>query len=129
MKLTDILIESTDIRESVAPQVEIPIGRSPLAKQSVQQYWYHSPRGRGFNSSGGIDAYPLPKRESELLRMYRDNKADDKIVYLSPSPYGPDAVKIDLSKLDLSQVRLTGQAEGFAIYRGSIPAEAITNEN
>ena len=119
MKLQEIFNQST---------VNIPIGRGRVATQPVQRYWYHSPRGRGFNVDGGIDAYPLPAREAELLDMFRDSTPNDKTIYLSPSPYGTDAVIIDLTKLDLSQMRLTGQVEGFAIYRGDIPAEAIQHE-
>ena len=116
MKLQELLNEST---------VNIPLGRSRRATQSVQRYWYHSPQARGFNIDGGIDAYSLPATEVELLDMFRDSKPDDEVVYLSPSPYGPDAVVIDLTKLDLTQMRTTGQGAGFAIYKGNIPSEAI----
>jgi hypothetical protein len=106
--------------------VSVPINRSIKAREDIPRYFYHNVQSRGFNKSGGIDAYPIVPREKELLDMYKGNKNGNKVIYLSRKPFGSIAVKVDLKKLDLDEIRSTGQAEGHIIYRGNIPAKAIT---
>ncbi len=45
-------------------------------------------------------------------------------VFLSPTPLTSFSIRIDITKLDTNLMRTTGQAEGYAFYRGAIPSEA-----
>jgi hypothetical protein len=94
------------------------------------RYWYHALFARHLNAQGGIDPYPLPRSEQELSRLFRDWKDGDGVVYLSQQPINSDALKIDITKLDLdNKFRFTGQVEGHAVYHGTIPAEAIERKD
>ena len=103
--------------------VQIPIGRGK-ATVETQRYWYHDPRKRGLTREGGIAAYNLPPKEKELAAMFRGASPEDKFVYLSPTPLSENSVVVDISSFP-ERVRQTGQAEGYAIVRGDIPASAI----
>lgn len=105
------------------------MGRRGKATVAVPRYWYHSLRGRALSADGGIPAYSLASMRGgeEIAGLFPDaDPATDRHVYLAPAPLSADAMRIDLARLDLGEVRLTGQAEGFAVYRGDVPAEAIT---
>jgi hypothetical protein len=88
---------------------------------------YHSVRGRGLNSRGGISAYDHRDFRGPvgLGSDFKNYKNTDKFIYLSIEPMDSLAYKIDTSKLDLSQLKYTGQQEGYLVYRGDIPEEAI----
>jgi len=110
--------------QTVGFYVSVPIGRSRTARMDVWRYWYHDLQGRQLNADGSIAAYPLIRTEQELVGEYRDGSDTDLFIYLSPQPSGKAPIRIDLAALDADQFRLTGQAEGYAIYRGNIPKTA-----
>lgn len=86
----------------------------------IRRYWYHNPRARGLNASGGIDAYEHPK----ISDLFPGKKG----VYLSPEPLGVEnSVLIDVGKLDVSKMQDMAQAEGYFVYLGDIPAEAVSD--
>jgi len=94
----------------------------PAGKEEVPKFFYHDTQGRGLNEEGGIDAYDTPERRGGIKQS----------VYLDQSPR-PGGVKIETAKLPnvmggtLGNLRHTGQAEGYYVYKGSIPAEAIVD--
>jgi uncharacterized protein YegJ (DUF2314 family) len=113
----------------LSESVNIPYAKDPSKTYGdpVQRYWYHNPMHRGFTSDGGIAAYTYKQNAASD----RENEMFKHMVYLSPTPIGNDAVKIDITKLPNFNHRTfqpTGQAEGYHIYRGNIPASAIVRE-
>lgn len=98
----------------------------PRYHASYQRVWYHHPYSRGFTPEGGIKAYPPRKSDSPVLYDWRGGKIGDTLVWLDPEPR-TGAVAIDVSLLpDWENLfRFTGQAEGYAVYFGDIPPEAI----
>lgn len=104
--------------------IAIPTSKSGKITTPVQRYWYHSLRGRQPGAAGEITPYSRGKETEELLKE-GFKEAPAGAVYLSPTPFDSDSVRVDIGKLDPSLMRLTGQAEGYAIYAGSIPASAI----
>jgi hypothetical protein len=105
--------------------VEVPIGRG-RATQSVPRYWYHNVRGRGFDKDGSIAPYQYRKETQEFDSYYKVKP--EGYVYLSQTQFGSQSVKVDLTKLDRSLMRLTGQSEGYAVYGGRIPKSAYTDK-
>jgi predicted transcriptional regulator len=114
-----------DVNAENLDLVTIPSGKSSKVTQQVPRYWYHSLRGRALGKDGSIQPYET-RNETAILRdeLYRDPKPTG-FVFLSPTPFSGDSYKIDVSKLDTSLMRLTGQAEGYAVYGGPIPKDAI----
>jgi len=107
--------------------IGIPGSSSEKWGSAVPRHMYHSRRGSQ-PFSGGIAASPIAKEgEREILQDYKDGHPEDKVVWLGPERWGSleETYLIDLSKLDVSQLRATGQAEGNVVYRGDIPASAI----
>jgi len=140
-KLVDGKFVAAD--DVVGDTIKIPSGRNPNSgvTRTVPRYWYHSIRGREFGKRGEI--LPYSHREFDILlpesfpaKVGRGDRVRDnpwlktktpptKAIYLAQDPsYIPDAIKIDASKLDPDLMRLTGQAEGHAIYAGEIPKSA-----
>lgn len=107
-----------------AETIDIPTSPKGDVKQSVPRYMYHQLVGRSREADGSVAPYKVPDKERELLNMFKDKERSDKVVYMSPTE-SEGALKIDLSKLDINELRPTGQVEGNVIYRGKIPAEAI----
>lgn len=117
MKLKDLFEEYVNVSMGPSPRMK--------AMEQVPRYWYHSPYKRRLARDGGIDPYPPSPKEVEVLNLFR-NREINKIIFLSPTPYDRSSyVVVDLKKLDLSKFRLTGQSEGYAVYNGRIPPEAI----
>ena len=114
-------------------KVQIPMGRNPKSRAKVEapRYVYHDVRSRGLAPNGGISGYSLKGMagEKDLYNLYSDPNPEAGYVYLSLEPLSPRAHKIDLSKIDADSVRFTGQAEGYLLYRGSIPPEAIVKDS
>jgi hypothetical protein len=137
------LVKGKVADDVVGDTIEIPIRVNPKTKDVVPRYWYHSIGGREFGKKGEILPYShrefdilLPDYFPAQLRRYKSGEIYDnpylktktpptKAIYLAQDPsYIPDAIKIDASKLDPDLMRLTGQAEGHAIYAGEIPKSA-----
>lgn len=116
-------------RELFEQKIEIPAGKSRRVTVPVPRYWYHSLRGRSLGAQGEIPAYNYG-RETDMFRdeLYRDPKPEG-FVYLSPRPFTSNAIKIDISKLDTSLMRLTGQVEGYAVYGADIPSDAQVSDH
>lgn len=106
--------------------IDIPASRNGRVTVPVQRYWYHNVRGRGFDKDGSIAPYQYRKETPEFDKDYKVKPKG--YVYLSPTPFGSDSVKIDITKLDTSLMRLTWQSEGYAVYAGRIPKSAYTHE-
>ena len=90
-------------------------------KETFPKFLYHVPNKR--NIKDGIKTYQHRDFEKDRL-----NLPEGKGIYLSQTPLGPDAVKIDVSKLPietLNDLKPTYQAEGYAVFRKDIPKEAI----
>ena len=110
-------------KEIVSEMVHIPMGRAGNARVPAPAVLYHSLRGRP--SAEGIDAFPLRPKEQELVFMFPEEKRNSGFVWLSMSPLSNDAYQIDAHKLDSTNLRFTGQSEGYLLHAGNIPAEAI----
>lgn len=106
----------------LADLIKIPLGRRGRLTVDAPRIWYHDPRNRGLNASGGIDGYDLPPREKELSNEF--DGGVQKFIYISQTPLSKSSVAIDISSF-ADRVRYTGQAEGYAIVQGDIPASAI----
>lgn len=109
--------------------VEIPVNQAEQIRTTVPRRMYHTPRSRTGDEEleDGIRAYPIRPTERELLNMFKTaGVTDDNVIYLSPVPLSEDALEIDLSRLDPSNLRPTFQAEGNVIHKGDIPEDAIS---
>lgn len=117
-----------DAATNETPTVSIPMGRKLDLRTDAPRFWFHNPFGRGLAQAPiGIAGYPLPIRERELAADFPDaDGVDGRFVYLAPRPLGAAAhnVLIDISTFT-DRVRFTGQAEGYAIVHGDVPASAI----
>lgn len=111
------------VKEVLTEMVHIPIGAKGRATVPAPSILYHSLRGRPFEN--GVKAYPLSPQEKELAYMFPEEKRHDGFIWLSMKPLSNDAYVIDAHKLDLSNLRYTGQSEGYLIYAGNIPQDAI----
>lgn len=118
-----------------ADEVQIPMGRESVPprigclRMAVPRFWFHNPMSRGLEPEGpiGVAAYPLPPAEHVLAREFvgADPRAA-QWVYLSPTPLGSaeHCVLVDIAAF-ADRVRLTGQAEGYAVAWTGLPVEAI----
>ena len=104
--------------------VSIPMGRRGKATIRATPIFYHSLRGRPLGKEGQIQGYQLSPKEIELQDMWVD-PSPDGYVWLAPTALSSDALQIDARKLNLQNLRYTGQSEGYVLHKGSIPAEAI----
>lgn len=106
--------------------VSIPMGRRGRAKIQVPSLLYHNLRSRKIGPDGSIVGYPLSPKEKELEQLFPD-PSPTGYVWLAqfPNYAGSDYITIDAHKLDAENLRYTGQAEGFLLHKGSIPASAI----
>lgn len=122
-------IVARQVNPETSETIEIPVGKSKKLTQPVQRYWYHSVMGNPSEYSDSTIQPSLGKRKetAELLQTEYRNPDPRGFVWLSPTPLSDSAIRIDVSKLDTSKMRLTGQAEGYAIYNGEIPVEAQVN--
>lgn len=111
------------LKELITEMVHIPMGAKGRATVPAPSILYHSLRGRPFDN--GVRAYPLSPQEKELAFMFPEEKRHNGFVWLSMKPLSNDAYVIDVHKLDPSNLRYTGQSEGYLVHAGSIPAEAI----
>jgi hypothetical protein len=111
-------------KEFVVEMVHIPMGANGRATVPAPSILYHSLRRRP-ESSIGIKAFPLSPKEKELAYMFPKEKRNNGFIWLSMNPLSNDAYMIDAHKLDVSNLRYTGQSEGYLVHAGDIPAEAI----
>jgi len=101
------------------------MGPGGRARDTVPRYWYHNLNARKLNAAGAIEGYPLPRGEHVLAEEFRDAKVTDGFVYIAPRPLKADtALVIDIKSI-ADRVRLTGQAEGYAIIHGDVPADCV----
>lgn len=105
--------------------VKIPLGPRGRARIQVPRILYHSLRGRQLAANGDIQAYPLSRQEQELELLYPEEMRHSGYVWLSPTPLSREALRIPAEKLDPKRLRWTGQSEGYLLYSGDIPSEAI----
>jgi len=110
-------------KKRLTEMVDIPIGKGRATTKCMSTL-YHSLRGRSLGPEGQIQGYQLSPKEIELQDMWRE-PSQDGYVWLSPNAFGPDSLQIDVRKLNLQDLRFTGQSEGYVLHKGSIPAEAI----
>lgn len=109
----------------ISEMIEIPMGPRGRATIKCPSILYHSLRGRKLGLDGSILPYKLSDRESELASMF-DGDSAAGFIWLAQTPnYGGETLRIDANKLDPRNLRWTGQAEGFILHRGAIPADAI----
>lgn len=111
--------------------VDIPSWRDftpdrEVSSISVPRYWYHTLRHREWKEGEPLKSYPVLQKEREILDNFKPRRDGENVIYIAPRPLTTEnTVKIDLTKLDINNIRLTGQSEGYAIHYGDIPAEAI----
>jgi len=111
-------------KEIVTEMVHIPISPRGRATVPAPAVLYHSLRRRPASITG-IQAYPLSDKENELAFMFPEEKRQNGFIWLSIGALSNDAYQIDAHKLDSTNLRYTGQSEGYLIHAGDIPAEAI----
>lgn len=122
-KITKDLKDFKDPLEEDEP-LNIPMFRSGDTTTEGPRYWYHDLGNRQLSEDKGIDPY-LIKEPDAFINKLPEGRSSDEVIWLSQQPLGEASIKIDGSKLDVSQMRLTGQSQGHAIYRGRIDPEAI----
>jgi hypothetical protein len=112
------------------PNESVIIQRGKTSATVVPRYVYHQVASRGFSKEGGISPYQY-RREAGIGEAVDDafGQKTDKVIWLSSKKdYGADSVKIDLSKLDPTKLRNTGQGEQNVWYNGEISKDAIVKE-
>jgi hypothetical protein len=92
----------------------------------IPRYFYHKPP-RGRSAKQGIKAYPNRGLDGSTPHIEAAFKTKNpKIIWLGRKPeYGEGTFVVDVSKLDVKNIRDTGQAEGNIWHKGDIPASAI----
>jgi len=112
------------LKEILSEMVHIPAGPGGRATVPAPAVLYHSLRGRPATDAG-IKALPLSPKEHELAFMFPSEKRQNGFIWLSMGALSNDAYQIDAHKLDSTNLRFTGQSEGYLLHAGDIPAEAI----
>ncbi|MHA2135343.1 MAG: hypothetical protein ACW99J_15900 [Candidatus Thorarchaeota archaeon] len=111
-------------------EVLIPLGRAGKVPTAVPRFFYHRPPGGKLGKGGIIQGYKnrgLDGSTEAINQAFGTPEAGKKIVWMSRGvDYGAkETYKIDLSKLDPTRLRHTGQAEGNVWYYGDIGKDAI----
>ena len=92
----------------------------------VPRIAYHSNYGEPLLPCGSIKAFPLRERYAEASDGFSKKQRKGEFIWLSPTPLSKDAFVVDLALLEPSDVRLTGQIEGYMLHSGNLPMMADT---
>jgi len=105
-----------------------PAEKIPLDDfNEIPRYFYHKPPSGKETGAEGIKAYRNRNLDGSTPSIERAfGEKDPQIVWLSRDPgRGKGTLIVDMNKVDLGNIRPTGQAEGNLWHRGDIPREAI----